>query len=224
MRSLLESICWMPPMDFYKIITLMLFLTLVLLFHFSVLRLESRNMFLFLLDHRPLIRLVNLYLFQLVLHLRQLKLFWVLINHLQWTIFHLFIVHPNRMPRKLKLLDLMSVIFPLVNKLEVKSNMPTLHYWLMYLKILIMLPTQMLKDDQNGNMLCKKQLILCQWITLGNYFLDNKEIMLWSVNGFIGPNFPLKVLLRNLNLTFLRRDFLNKKVLTTLIPLPMLQR
>jgi len=167
MRILLRSSCWMNPLDFYRMITLMLFLTLFLLFLFSVLWLDNQNLFPFQLDHRPPSRLVHWYPFWLVYHLHQLEIFRLLINLMQWTIIHPFLFYPNGLPRQLKLLDLMPVIFPSDKKLEVKRNMPLLHWWLMYLEFMILLHSWILKDDLNGNMICRHKLILCRRITLG---------------------------------------------------------
>jgi hypothetical protein len=59
----------------------------------------------------------------------------------------------------------------------------------------------MLKDDLNGNMLCRCKLILCRRITVGTYFQDWKEIMFLSVDGSIRKNLLEKVLLSSVKHT-----------------------
>jgi hypothetical protein len=151
----LGAIFWMTPLDFYRMITSMLFPNMVLMFLFSILWLDSKILFLFQLYRRPPRRLVHWYPFRLVHYLRRLKLFQILIDLLQWTTIHPFLVYSDGIPRQLKLLDLMSVIFSLDDKIEVKRNMSSFHWWLMYLKHLILLHTQMLMDKLNGNRLCR---------------------------------------------------------------------
>jgi len=167
MRIIPASSYWMPLLYYCRMIPLMLSWTLVLLFHFSFLQLDSRTLFLFWLEHRPMSRLVHWYIFWLVYCLHRLKSLWLLIDLLQWKMIHMFLVYPDGLPRQLKLLDLMSVMFPPNKKLEVKRNMLVLHWWLVFLKIMILLSTRMFKDDMNGNSLCRQKLILCWRITLG---------------------------------------------------------
>jgi hypothetical protein len=132
MRSILELSCWMPLIYWCKMIPLMFSLTLVLLFQFSILRLDNRTMFSFQLDHQLMSQLVCWYMFKRVNHLHGMNLFWLLIDLLQWKIAHVFLVYPNGLPKQLKLLDLMSEMFPPDNKLEFKINMSALHWWLVY--------------------------------------------------------------------------------------------
>jgi hypothetical protein len=120
MRILMVSSCWMPLLYFYRIIHLMLSLTLVLLFPSSVLRLDNQNLSLFWLDHPPLSRLVHHPLFQLV---HWMKTLWLLIDLMKWNEVRLFLVYPDGLPRKLNLLELMLDMPPMENKLEVKRNM-----------------------------------------------------------------------------------------------------
>jgi hypothetical protein len=63
----------------------------------------------------------------LVHHIRRPKYLRLFIDLLQLSIVHLFLVYPDGMPRQLKLLDLILMMFPLDDKLEVKRNMVTLH-------------------------------------------------------------------------------------------------
>ena len=62
--------------------------------------------------------------------------------------------------------------------------------------------------------------ILWRRITLGIYFLNLEEIKLSNVDGFIGPNIPLKVLLSVISLISLQKICLIKKELNTLRPFP----
>ena len=97
MGSIITSRCWMFPLDCYRIITLMLFLTLVFLFHFPFVRLEKQNMFLFWVDHWSPSWLVHRYLFWLVHPLFRMNLFWFVIDLLLWNRVHPFLVYPNRL-------------------------------------------------------------------------------------------------------------------------------
>jgi hypothetical protein len=68
----------------------------------------------------------------------------------------------------------------------------------MYLKILIMFSTQMLKEDLNGSRSRRQKLILCRRITLGTCFPNYEEIKLLNVDGSTRTNLPLKVLLSDI--------------------------
>ena len=161
MRSLLESSCWMPHMDYYRMITFMLFLTLVLLLWISFLWVGIRTMFMSWLDLRILSQMVNWFLFWIFHLLLRMKLLQLLINLLQWTTIHPFLVYPDGTPRLLKMLVLISVMFLQANKLIVKRSMPLLCWWHMCLKPLTLLPTQMHEDNLNGSRVCRKKCILC---------------------------------------------------------------
>jgi len=157
MRSLLATSCCMHPLDCCRKNPLLLYLTLVLPFHILVLRLGNQNLFLSQLDYRPLSRLVRHPLFRLVC---QLKNIWLMINLLSWNTVYLFLVYPDEFPRQLNLLELMLMTFPPDYKLNVKSNMPMLPWWIMYLKLLTLLPTRMLKDELNEKRMRTQKLIL----------------------------------------------------------------
>jgi len=108
---------------------------------FSVLWLDTWIMFLFKLECQPMIRLVCRYLFWLVLHLLPLKLFLLLIDLLQWISIHPFVAYPDGMLKLLNLLVLMSVIFLQAVKLAVRISMSMFLWWLMFLRLVILLPT-----------------------------------------------------------------------------------
>jgi len=221
MRNIIELSYCILPLDCCRMIPLMLSLAQVLLWHFSVLRLDSRTLFIFKLEHRPPSRIFHLPLFRLV---HQLKILWILIELLQQITVHLFLVYPDGLPKQLKLPQLFLEMFPSNDKLEFKRNMSSFAWWLLYLKLLIMFPTKMLKDDLNGRNPCKPKLIMFRRITLRTWFPNHKERKLWSVDGSTEPNLPLKVLLSDINHAYLQRYFLNKKELNTLRSLPLLQR
>jgi len=103
MRILPESSCWIPPLCFCMMLTLMLSRTLFLLLLSSFLRLVHRILYLFLLECQSLSWLVQHLMFQLV---HQLYTLWILIILLKWTTVHLFLIFPIGIPILLKLLEL----------------------------------------------------------------------------------------------------------------------
>jgi len=156
MRSLLVLSSWIIFLDCCRMIPLMVSLTLVILFHYSVLQIDSLTFSLFRLDCQPLSWLVD-----------RMKTLWFLIDLLKWIEVHLFLVYLYGMPRQLNLLELMLEISPPDDKLEVKSNMLVFPWWFVYLKLLIFFSTQRLKDNLNESIPCKHKLILFRRITLG---------------------------------------------------------
>jgi len=167
MRILMESNCWRPPLNCWRMIPLMFYSTLSLLFHFSIPQMDNQTLFMSQLDYQTLIWLVCRYFFRMVCHLHRLKLFQLLINLLQWTKNHLFLVYLDGIPRQLKLLDLISVTFPLDEKIEFKISMLALHWWIVFLKFMILFRTRILKDDLNGNKLCRKKWFFVEESLLG---------------------------------------------------------
>jgi hypothetical protein len=165
MRNLLALSGWMYPLDYYRMIALISSLTLFPMFHFSVLCLDTRTLFLFWLGCQLSIQLVIQFLSWSVCHLLQLKLFQLLIDLLGWTSVHISLVYPYGILRHLNMLFLMSMMFLQADKLIVKSNVSALLWWLVCLKLVITLPTQIPKDNLNGRRICILKWNICWRIT-----------------------------------------------------------